>query len=149
MAVEDLRAAWEAGDDLDELSSYLCRDRQEVATKCKKLGLDLVYQSSNRSEQEKRKQRQMRSKPCPSCALSKSDFRPSRFIYPGDLADSAIAERVAKILCARRTVDARSTLTKKQTPLVLRHEHRMPGDSAPSKHSCYLCDCPNPKEPLY
>jgi hypothetical protein len=35
MALEDLRAAWEAGDDLEELSRYLCRDWEEVAAKCK------------------------------------------------------------------------------------------------------------------
>ena len=59
MAVEDLRAAWEAGDDLAELSRYLCWDWQEVAAKCKELGLDLVYQSRKRLEREKREQRQM------------------------------------------------------------------------------------------
>lgn len=45
MSLEDLRAAWEAGDDLEELSRYLCRDWREIASKCKELNLDLTYQS--------------------------------------------------------------------------------------------------------
>ncbi|HEX3494610.1 MAG TPA: hypothetical protein VHT48_04460 [Methylocella sp.] len=49
MDLEDLRSAWKAGDDLEELSRYLCRDWQEIATKCKELGLDLTYQSRKRA----------------------------------------------------------------------------------------------------
>jgi len=58
MALEDLRAARDAGDDLEELSRYLCRDWEKVAAKCKELGLDLVYQSRKRLEREKKRKRE-------------------------------------------------------------------------------------------
>ncbi|MCC8942846.1 hypothetical protein H8A99_42175 [Bradyrhizobium sp. Arg68] len=34
-AIEDLRSAWKAGDDLPALASFLCRDWKDVAKKCK------------------------------------------------------------------------------------------------------------------
>jgi hypothetical protein len=48
LAVEDLRAQWRTGADLEELSRYLCRDWEEVAQKCAELDLDLVYQPQRR-----------------------------------------------------------------------------------------------------
>ncbi|WP_314961475.1 hypothetical protein [Bradyrhizobium cosmicum] len=48
MAVEDLQAAWKTGADLAELSSYLCRDWEDITQKCKELGLDLIYQPQRR-----------------------------------------------------------------------------------------------------
>jgi hypothetical protein len=48
MAIEDLQAQWRTGADLEELSSYLCRDWEEVAQKCAELDLDLVYQPQRR-----------------------------------------------------------------------------------------------------
>jgi hypothetical protein len=48
MAIEDLRAQWRTGADLEELSRYLCRDWEEVAQKCAELDLDLVYQPQRR-----------------------------------------------------------------------------------------------------
>ncbi|UPK28367.1 hypothetical protein [Bradyrhizobium sp. 195] len=48
MAVEDLQAAWKTGANLEELSTYLCRDWEDITEKCKELGLDLIYQPQRR-----------------------------------------------------------------------------------------------------
>lgn len=48
MAVEGLQAAWKSGADLEELSTFLCRDWEDITTKCKELGLDLIYQPQRR-----------------------------------------------------------------------------------------------------
>jgi hypothetical protein len=51
-AIEDLRSAWKAGDDLPELARFLCRDWKDVANKCKELNLDLEFQSRRRAGRE-------------------------------------------------------------------------------------------------
>jgi hypothetical protein len=46
----DLKAAWEHGGDLKEISQFLCRaDWQAVAAKCAELGLDLKWQAQRRT----------------------------------------------------------------------------------------------------
>jgi hypothetical protein len=51
-AIEDLRSAWKAGDDLPELASFLCRDWKDVANKCMELNLDLEFQSRRKAGRE-------------------------------------------------------------------------------------------------